>query len=51
VNEPYFKEAVCGSYVRLGIGSNSRGVPIYRVCRISDVIPYRMHYKIGNNTC
>lgn len=36
-NEPFFKEAIVGFFVRLFIGEDEKGTKVYRLCEIIDV--------------
>lgn len=36
-SEPYFEQAVLGSYVRLFIGEDDKGERAYRICEIIDI--------------
>ena len=49
--EPFFADAIRGSFVRYCIGKHPTKGSIYRVCEIVDVVAGRMEsrmYKIGN---
>ena len=35
--EPYFESVIRGCFVRIGIGANSQGQSVYRVCEVVGV--------------
>lgn len=45
ISEPFFDEAVKGSFVRLFIGLQDN-VQIYRMCEVLDVVPYKRPYRL-----
>ncbi|XP_019647939.1 PREDICTED: RNA polymerase-associated protein RTF1 homolog isoform X1 [Branchiostoma belcheri] len=44
---PFFKKAVAGCYVRIGIG-NHNGKPVYRIAEIIDVVETAKVYQLGS---
>ncbi|CAI5952044.1 unnamed protein product [Closterium sp. NIES-64] len=52
--EPYFESLVCGCFVRLGIGMNPHGQPVYRICEVVAVDakdPSKQYKFEGRMTC
>jgi RNA polymerase-associated protein RTF1 len=45
ISEPFFDEAVKGSFVRLFIGLQN-DVQVYRMCEVIDVLPYKRPYRL-----
>lgn len=45
ISEPFFDEAVKGSFVRLFVGVQN-DVQIYRMCEVLDVLPYKRPYRL-----
>ncbi|KAG2194241.1 hypothetical protein INT47_005709 [Mucor saturninus] len=47
---PFFENTVIGCFVRLYIGPDpQRKVPVYRLCQITDVMPWHKTYKVTDN--
>jgi len=44
-NEPFFKQAVVGSFVRLFLGEDDNGEKKYRVCQIDDLVKGEKTYN------
>lgn len=49
-SEPWFEEYVSGMYVRVGLGPNSRGEPVYRMAEVRGLTPGKSVYKLGATT-
>lgn len=47
VHLPFFKETVCGCFIRIGIG-DKMGKKVYRVAEIFDVVTTNKTYALGN---
>lgn len=45
ISEPFFDGVVIGSFVRLFIGLQN-DVQIYRMCEVTDVVPYKRPYRL-----
>lgn len=45
---PFFRETVLGCFVRVGIGNNNSGCPVYRVAEIVDVCETAKIYQLGS---
>eukprot|EP01029_Cantina_marsupialis_P012988 TRINITY_DN2880_c0_g1_i1.p1 TRINITY_DN2880_c0_g1~~TRINITY_DN2880_c0_g1_i1.p1 ORF type:complete len:641 (-),score=221.79 TRINITY_DN2880_c0_g1_i1:438-2360(-) len=48
--EPFFEEIVKDTFVRVHIGANKAGQPVYRVARVVRVVPYRKQYTLPGTT-
>jgi hypothetical protein len=47
LNEPFFEEAIKGTFIRLLIGNNpSTGKKTFRMCEVEEVVPYKKSYKL-----
>ncbi|CAG0904466.1 unnamed protein product [Cyprideis torosa] len=44
---PFFKKLATGCFVRVGIGNNPQGEPVYRVCEVLDVLETAKTYRLG----
>jgi RNA polymerase-associated protein RTF1 len=45
ISEPFFDGVVIGSFVRLFVGLQE-SVQIYRMCEVTDVVPYKRPYRL-----
>ncbi|XP_059481844.1 RNA polymerase-associated protein RTF1 homolog [Neocloeon triangulifer] len=48
VHLPFFGRVATGCFVRIGIGNDSYGTPVYRVAEIMDVCETAKIYQLGN---
>lgn len=48
IYHPDFDDLAKGSFVRLSLGNDPKGLPVYRLTEIKKIVSYYRTYKIGN---